>query len=99
MHLIRTKAEMITMNVSGPKTVQDILNDLSPTEGEPVFSSVASDASNKGNRKMFSVCVRYFSVSDGVQCKLLDFYEGSDETTNGIHPLYFCLNVSFSNFR
>ena len=61
------------MNVLEPKAVQDILNDRSPTEGEPVLYSVASDASNEGNRKMFPVCVRYFSVSDGVSCKLLDF--------------------------
>ncbi len=54
MHLGRTKAEMITLNVLGPMTVRDILNDLSPTEGEPVFYSVATDASNKGNRKIVS---------------------------------------------
>ena len=41
---------------------------------------------------MFPVCVRYFSVSDGVQSKLLDFYEDSDETANGIHQaLMTCL--------
>ena len=62
MILGRAKAEMITMNVLGPKTVQDILNDPSLTEGEPVFYSVASNASNKGNRKMFPVYARYFSV-------------------------------------
>ncbi|KAM3620103.1 uncharacterized protein V6R79_018367 [Siganus canaliculatus] len=92
IQLGRTKAEMITMNVLGPKTVRDILDDLSPTEGEPVYFSVATDASNKGNRKMFPVCVRYFSASEGVQCKLLDFYEDSDETANGIHQaLLNCL--------
>eukprot|EP00064_Thunnus_orientalis_P023995 superscaffoldBa00009700_g24261 len=32
MHLGRTKSEIITMNVLGPKTVQDILDYLSPTE-------------------------------------------------------------------
>ena len=53
---------------------------------------VATDASNKGNRKMFPVCVRYFSVADGVQSKLLDFYEDSDEMANGIHKaLMTCL--------
>ncbi len=49
-----TKAEMITMNVLGPKTVRDTLDDLS--EGEPVYFSVATDASNEGNRKCF-LCV------------------------------------------
>lgn len=72
----RMKAEMITINVLGPKTVQDILNDLSPTEDKPATN---------GNRKMFPVCVRYFSVSDEVWCKLLDFYENKNETANGIH--------------
>lgn len=92
MHLGRTKAEMITMNVLGPKSVRDILDTLSPTDGEPVYFSVATDASNKGNRKMFPVCVRYFSAVDGVQSKLLDFYEDSDETANGIHKaLMNCL--------
>jgi len=87
IHCGRTKAEMLTANVLGPKTVRDILKDLSPTEGEhePVYFSVATDASNKGNRKMLPVCLRYFNPTDGVQCKLLDFYENSDETANGIH--------------
>ncbi len=41
---------------------------------------------------MFPVCVRYFSVSDGVQCKLLDFYEDCDETADGIRQaLMNCL--------
>ncbi|XP_078282406.1 uncharacterized protein LOC144608476 [Rhinoraja longicauda] len=95
MHLGRTKAKMITMNVLGPNTVRDIMDNLLPTEeGEPAYFSVASatDAPNKGDRKMLPVCVRYFSVSDGVQCKLLDFYEDSDETADGIHrALMSCL--------
>lgn len=64
MQLGRTKAEMITMNVLGPSTVGEFC--ISPPEGEPVYFSLASDDSNMGNRKMFPVCVRYFSVSDGV---------------------------------
>ena len=58
---------MVTMNVLGPKTVQ---------ERDPVYFSVATYASNKGNKKMCSA---------GVQCKLLDFYENCDETAKGIH--------------
>lgn len=66
MHLGKTKAEMITMNVLGPSTVREVVSYLSPAEAQPVYFSLASDAGNKGNRKMFPVCVRYFSVSDGV---------------------------------
>lgn len=51
MHLGQMKAEMIRVNVLGPKTVRDILDDLSSTEGEPVYFSVAIDVSNKGNKK------------------------------------------------
>ena len=92
----RTKAEMIAMNVLAPKTVRDILKELNPppppaaaadvcTCAAPVYFSVATDASNKGNRKMFPVCLRYFNQDDGVQSKLLDFYEDSDESASGIH--------------
>ncbi len=36
--------------------------------------------------------MRYFSVSERVQCKLLDFYEDCDEMANGIHKaLMSCL--------
>lgn len=93
MHFERMKAEIITMKVFGRKTVPDTLDDLSPTGGEHVHFSAATYASNERNRKMFPVCMRYFSVSDGVQCKLLDFYEDSDETANGIHQaLMKCLD-------
>ena len=49
---------------------------------------------------MFPVCVRYFSVFDCVQSKLLDFYEDSDETANGIHQaLMTCLENYELNIR
>lgn len=41
----------ITMNVWEPKTVQNVLAVPSPTEGEPVDSSIPTDASVEGNRK------------------------------------------------
>uniref|UniRef100_H3A0B7 DUF4371 domain-containing protein n=1 Tax=Latimeria chalumnae TaxID=7897 RepID=H3A0B7_LATCH len=82
----RTKAELLVTNVMAPKFVRDCLQDLLPSPPEqPVYFSVATDASNKGNRKMFPMCLRYFTISDGVQCKLLDFYEDSDESASGIH--------------
>lgn len=82
IHMGRTKAEMIAINVLGPKTVSDILEDIS--NGKQQYFAIATDASNKGNRKMFPLCVRYFTVT-GVKCKLLDFYESCDETATGIN--------------
>uniref|UniRef100_H2ZT52 DUF4371 domain-containing protein n=1 Tax=Latimeria chalumnae TaxID=7897 RepID=H2ZT52_LATCH len=81
----RTKTALVT-NVLVSKSVRDCLWDLLPLPPEkPVYFSVATDASNKGNRKMFPMCLQYFTISDGVQGKLLDFYEDSDESTSGIH--------------
>ena len=83
---------MISVNVLGPSTVGKIVTYLSPAEGEPVYFSIASEASNKGNRKMFPVCMRYFCV----RC----FYEDSDETAKGIHQaLTTCLEKYELNIR
>lgn len=51
MQMGRTKAEMIAQNVLGPKTVEDILNDLHAPEGEPVNFSVAIDASKETEKR------------------------------------------------
>lgn len=44
----RTKADSITGSFD--QTVWDILDGLYPTEGEPVYVSMAAGASNKGER-------------------------------------------------
>lgn len=61
MHLGRTKAEMITRNVLGQKTVQDVLDIcMIPTESETLSFSVANDATNKVN--ISSVLVLFLCV-------------------------------------
>lgn len=48
------------------------------------FVALAGDASNHGNIKMFPIVVRYFSLAIGVQHKMIDFANLSDETANTI---------------
>ena len=70
-------------NVLAPKSVEDFVNILNSPEKCSQFYSVTSDASNKGNRKMIPICVRYFDPSEGIENKLLSVFEWADETA---HP-------------
>jgi len=77
----RTKAEALVTNVLAPKSVELILADLSESINGglvPNFS-ISTDASNMKNRKLFPVCVQYFSAEAGIKKKLLDFVELNDE--------------------
>ncbi|KAL4104811.1 hypothetical protein QTP88_020087 [Uroleucon formosanum] len=80
----RTKAESIMTNVLGPKAESIVVSDLHEYINDKVYFSVATDTSNKGNRKMYPICVQYFSFTDGRQTKLLDFFEESSETAEAI---------------
>jgi hypothetical protein len=48
------------------------------------FYSLASDASNRGNKKLFPVAFRYRTPKNGVENKVLDFYDDPVETCAGI---------------
>jgi hypothetical protein len=76
----RTKAEAIVTNVLAPKSAELITSDL--TSGgplKPTYFAVSTDASNLKNRKMFPICLQYFTIESGVNKKLLDFVEQNDE--------------------
>lgn len=77
----RTKSEAILINVLAPKMLEDVIGVL---KNKSVFFSIQLDASNHKNRKMFPLCVQYFTVKDGIQNKIIDFYENSDETATGM---------------
>lgn len=83
MTLGRTKAEALVKDVLAPKAVGDVLKALT----SPLPFSIQTDASNKGNRKMFPFAVQYFSPEYGVANKMLDFIENSDESAAGIVAL------------
>lgn len=51
------------------------------------FVALSGDASNHGNIKMFPVIVRFFSLTNGVQHKMLDFADFSDEKADTITQL------------
>jgi hypothetical protein len=77
----RTKSEAIVINVLAPYSQEMIVNDLDKSYA---YFSISSDASNKGNTKLFPVVLRYFDPNVGVMTRLLDFYKDSDETATAI---------------
>lgn len=77
----RTKSEAILINVLAPKMLEDVIGVL---KNKSVFFSIQLDASNHKNRKMFPLCVQYFTLKDGIQNKIIDFYEDSNETATGM---------------
>ncbi|KAL1246493.1 hypothetical protein QQF64_034627 [Cirrhinus molitorella] len=90
----RTKAEAIVTDVLAPASVEDCLKVLrrplneqreATTKAHMPFFSVASDASNHGTTKLFPLSVRYWTPDLGVQMKVLDFYDDSNETSAAIH--------------
>lgn len=92
----RTKSEAIVTNVLAPKSVETIMNGLSNGR----YFSLSTDASNMKNRKLFPVCLQYFTLS-GIQKKLLDFIEQNDESSSEIADMLIsCLgtyNLSVNN--
>ena len=63
-----------------PLSLENAKNDLSA----PVFFSVAMDASNHGNRKLFPVGIKYFNPKQGIIDNILDFYEDPFEDSESV---------------
>lgn len=75
----RTKSEAYVTNILGPFSIENVLFAL-----KDVFFSIQIDASNRKNRKLFPICIQYFSKSEGLTNKIIDFYENPDESANGM---------------
>lgn len=71
----RTKISKIISNVLAPASIKIVLNDLANDHS----FSISTDATNKGNVKTFSLVLRYFKKSVGVQTKLLSFFSLDNE--------------------
>uniref|UniRef100_A0A096MHK4 HAT C-terminal dimerisation domain-containing protein n=1 Tax=Poecilia formosa TaxID=48698 RepID=A0A096MHK4_POEFO len=74
----RTKAQAIVKDVLAQKAVGDVARAL--TLDKPFPFSVQTDASNKGNWKVFPLAIHYFT-------KMLDFIENPDESAARIAAL------------
>jgi len=81
IHLARTKMEALVTEVLGPYAIQNVLNDINR---DNLFYCLQTDASNKKNIKLFPLVVQYFTAENGIQNKLLDFYENSNESADGM---------------
>lgn len=88
----RTKSERIATHVFAPYIQNEIQSQL----GQCNFISLSTDASNHGAVKMFPVIVRYFSVSSGVNVKLLNFTAEKGETSEIIYNLLESTSKSYN---
>ncbi|CAF2959711.1 unnamed protein product [Rotaria sp. Silwood2] len=72
----RTKSISIVLNVSSPYFTQQLLGNLKKS----TFFPLLYDASNKGNTKVFPICVQFLS-STGVKIGIVDLIDAVDEPT------------------
>lgn len=84
IHCGRTKAESIVENILAPKSIHIVLDELGVNNNQVIPFSLANDASNKGNKKMFPVAVQYFHLEKGIQNRIIDFYEDPCENSEAI---------------
>lgn len=85
----RTKATSYAENVLGEKAIEIVIDDIKP----PTYFSISTDASNRGNIKLFPIVVTYFKPEDGIKQKIIDFYSDDNESSLAIYDkIKSCLN-------
>lgn len=98
IRLARTKMEALVTEVLGPYALQNVIDDLN---SDNLYFCLQTDASNKKNIKLFPLVVQYFTAKNGIQSKLIDFYENSNESADGmLHAIEKSIEqckLSFSN--
>ncbi|XP_050776316.1 uncharacterized protein LOC127032781 isoform X1 [Gopherus flavomarginatus] len=87
IHCGRRKAEALIENVLAPHSLKLAVQDIGS-----ISFSIVTDASNKGNTKLFPVAVHYFNKDKGSCTCIIDFLEDADETSEAIaNNLQSCL--------
>ncbi len=79
IHCARTKITAIAENVLAPHSIERHIKALKNKK-----FSISTDASNKGNVKLFPIALQYFDKEKGIINFVLDFYEDSDESSQAI---------------
>jgi hypothetical protein len=82
LHCGRTKAEMIVKNVLYSASIEIRLNELN--KGSTKKFSISTDASNKGNIKLFPIVLKFFSKSFGAKEFIIDIIDDSKEDSLSI---------------
>lgn len=80
----RIKSEAIVKEILGAlaeKYVEAVFKAKEGNEFNDVYFNVMT---NKGNRKMYAICVQFVSFDKGCQTRLLDLFECSSETADAI---------------
>ncbi|KAL4721610.1 hypothetical protein ACJJTC_011663 [Scirpophaga incertulas] len=81
IRLARTKMEALVTEVLGPYSLQNVIEVINT---DNLYYCLQTDASNKKNIKLFPLVIQYFTVKNGIENKLLDFYENSNESADGM---------------
>ncbi|KAL4101263.1 hypothetical protein QTP88_021283 [Uroleucon formosanum] len=77
----RTKTEAIVNNVLAPHSLKVMIECLKCIP----FISIATDASNHGNTKMFPVLIQYYDyLNGGINIKLIDLKNTKNETSDTV---------------
>lgn len=99
VHCGRTKATSYAENVLGVKAIEIAIQELNTDP--PRYFSISTDASNRGNIKLFPIIATYFIPEEGIKHKLIDFYSDDYETsaaiTNKITSCLDSFNLSVKN--
>lgn len=93
IHLARTKMEALVTEVLGPYSIQNVLDAIN---ADNLFYCLQTDASNKKNIKLFPLVIQYFTAKNGIENKLLDFYENSNESADG---MFEAIQKSLEQYR
>jgi hypothetical protein len=77
----RTKAEAIVLDVLCPFSIENHIKLIISSNKK---FAISSDASNRGNKKLFPLIVTYFTIENGITNFVLDFYEDPNEDSQSI---------------
>lgn len=81
MSCARTRTEVFITEVISPHTIDILLKDLRKIP----YLSVSTGSCNHGDKKIFPMVIKYFDhLKCGIQTRLLDLRETSNETPNAI---------------
>jgi hypothetical protein len=82
IHCARTKTIAIAKNILAPHSID---NDVTRLISNDQIFSISTDASNKGNLKMFRIVIQYYTVDEGLVNFVLDLLEDPKETAKDIY--------------